>query len=144
MRALLDINVLIALLDASHAFHHRAHVWWAVEQGSGWASCPLTENGVIRIMTLPAYSAVRRFTVEELVGALNGFIANSDHEFWTDELTMRDTGLFAIDRIHGGRQLTDLYLLALAIRHKGRLATFDQHIPLSAVKKATPRQLCVL
>ncbi len=144
MRALLDVNLLIALLDASHAFHQRAHAWWAAEQGSGWASCPLTENGVIRIMTLPAYSAVRRFTVEELVGALNGFIANSDHEFWTDELTLRDASLFATDRIHGGRQLTDLYLLALAVRRKGRLATFDQHIPLSAVKKATHRQLCVL
>lgn len=144
MRSLLDINMLIALLDASHVFHGHAHAWWAAEGGSGWASCPLTENGVIRIMTNPSYSAGRRFTVGELITALAGFAGNSDHEFWPDSLSVRDSGVFSASRIHGGRQLTDLYLLALAAAHDARLATFDQNIPLSGVNTAERRHLCVV
>ena len=144
MRALLDVNVLIALVDGSHAFHQRAHQWWAAHARQGWASCPLVENGFTRIMANPGYSASRRFTVVELVGALSRFVAGSDHEFWPDSVTLRDSRVFAADRIHGSRQLTDLYLLALAVEHGGRLATFDRGIPLVAVKNAEERHLLVL
>ncbi|MCK9589317.1 MAG: TA system VapC family ribonuclease toxin [Terrimicrobiaceae bacterium] len=144
MRALLDVNVLIALLDAAHAFHQRAHEWWAKNSSRGWAGCPLVENGVVRIMVNPGYSATRRFHAEEIVNALSGFVGATDHEFWPDSLTLRDSKSFAPDRIHGGRQLTDLYLLALASRHGGRLATFDQGIPLSSVRTAKPSNLVVL
>jgi toxin-antitoxin system PIN domain toxin len=144
VRALLDTNVLIALLDASHAFHERAHQWWGVNAPYGWASCPLVENGFTRIMTNPAYSGSRTFAVEELVGALSRFVASSDHEFWPDSLTLRDSRVFATERIHGGRQLTDLYLLALAAEHGGRLATFDRTIALAAVKTARKENLLVL
>lgn len=143
MRALLDVNVLIALLDASHAFHQRAHDWWADQTEDGWASCPLTENGVIRIMANPGYSPSRRFTVQELVEALSKFVAASDHEFWPDAITLRDKQGFLIDRIHSSRHLTDLYLLALATKNRGRLATFDQGISISAVKTAKAKNLCV-
>jgi len=144
MRALLDVNVLIALLDATHSFHARAHVWWAAEAAEGWASCPLTENGVARIIARPAYSISRRFTVEEVVSALAQFAAGSDHEFWPDTLTVRNAAIFATERIHASRQLSDLYLLAMAAEHGGRLVTFDQGIPLSAVKTAAAGCLCVL
>jgi toxin-antitoxin system PIN domain toxin len=144
MRALLDVNVLIALLDASHTFHRRAHDWWADHVGEGWASCPLAENGVIRIMANPGYSPSRRFTVEELVAALLRFVAASDHEFWPDAITLRDGRVFATERIHSSRHLTDLYLLALAAKKGGRLVTFDQGIPISAVKTAKAENLCVL
>jgi hypothetical protein len=144
MRALLDVNLVIALLDAGHMFHHRAHAWWAAHARQGWASCPLVENGVTRIMTHPAYSASRRFAVEEVVHALSGFAAATNHEFWPDTLTLRDAKFFATDRIHGGKGITDLYLLALAIRHRGRLITFDQGIVISAVKTAKPKHLLVL
>lgn len=144
MRALLDVNVLIALLDAAHAFHQRAHEWWAKHSNRGWASCPLVENGVVRIMVNPGYSAARRFHVEEIVSALSRFVDATDHEFWPDSLTLRDSKCFVPDRIHGGRQLTDLYLLALASRHGGRLVTFDQGIPLSSVTMAKPLNLVVL
>lgn len=144
MRALLDVNVLIALLDTSHTFHQHAHEWWAKHSNHGWAGCPLVENGVVRIMVNPGYSATRRFHAEEIVNALSGFAEATDHEFWPDSLTLRDSKSFIPDRIHGGRQLTAIYLLALASRHGGRLVTFDQGIPLSSVKTAKPANLVVL
>lgn len=144
MRALLDVNVLIALLDGSHAFHARAHAWWAVHATSGWASCPLTENAVVRIMCHSAYSAARRFTASEIITALALFASATDHRFWPDDLSFRDPAVFDPSKIHGPKQLTDLYLLALAKKEGGRLATFDQAIPVSGVKGAGPRNLTVL
>jgi toxin-antitoxin system PIN domain toxin len=144
LRALLDVNVLVALLDASHAFHQRAHDWWTEQEDKGWASCPLTENGLLRIMAHPGYSRARRFTVEELVQALSKFVAGSDHEFWPDFATLRDDRLFATDRILSSRQLTDVYLLALAVERGGRMVTFDQGIPISTVRPARPENLSVL
>ena len=67
-----------------------------------------------------------------------------DHEFWADDISLRDTGLVNFDRVRGHNQITDLYLLALAVRHGGSLATFDQGIALSAVVNAQPRHLTLL
>lgn len=144
MRALLDINVLIALLDADHVFHTRAHTWWAANAGKGWASCPLTENGLVRIMCHPGYSQRIRLTPSRLVGLLSDFAAQSDHEFWSDDLSLRDTARFSADRIHGGRQVTDIYLLGLATSRQGQLVTFDESIPLSAVARAKSPNLRVI
>ena len=142
MRALLDVNVIIALLDPDHVFHERAHAWWAANRNHGWASCPLTENGVVRIMSHPAYSQKTRFTPGDLIGRLRQFAAQSDHEFWPDDISLRDEQIFATGRLHSSRQLTDLYLLALAVAHHGRLVTFDRGIPLSGVPHAKAEHLC--
>ena len=144
MRALLDVNVIIALLDPDHAFHERAHEWWAANTKSGWSSCPVTENGVVRIMSSPAYSPRMRFTPGDLISRLRTFVHQTDHEFWPDDISLRDESVFAAERIHGSRQVTDLYLLALAARHNGRLATFDTAIPISAVRTAKAGNLCVV
>ncbi len=144
MRALLDVNVVIALLDPDHAFHERAHDWWAVQAKSGWASCPIVENGVVRIMSNPGYSGKARFTPGDLISRLRTFATQTDHEFWPDDISLRDEKVFAAERIHSSRQLTDLYLLALAGKHDGRLATFDQGIPVSAVRIAKVENLCVI
>lgn len=144
MRALLDVNVIIALLDPDHAFHARAHAWWAANGKHGWASCPLTENGVVRIMSNPAYSQGARFTPGDLISRLQQFAAETNHEFWPDDVSLRDRKKISRERIHTSRQLTDLYLLALAIKHDGKLATFDRGIPLSAVLAAQPDSLCVI
>jgi len=143
MRALLDVNVIIALLDPDHAFHERAHDWWATNSKRGWASCPLTENGVVRIMSHPSYSQKARFTPGDLINRLRQFAEQSNHEFWPDEISLRDEKIFLAERIHSSRQLTDLYLLALATKHHGRLVTFDQGIPLSAVSRAKPANFCL-
>jgi toxin-antitoxin system PIN domain toxin len=143
MRALLDVNVIIALLDPDHAFHERAHVWWKANMKRGWASCPLTEYGVVRIMSNPNYSEKARFTPGDLIDRLRKFVTQSDHEFWPDEISLRDEKIFATERIHSSRQLTDLYLLALAVKHQGRLVTFDRGIPTSSVRHAGAVNLCV-
>jgi uncharacterized protein len=143
MRHLLDINVLIALMDPDHAFHRRAHAWWAAELRA-WASCPLTENGLVRIMASTAYSKTTRFTVADITARLSAFTGASDHAFWTDTLSLRDTRHFLHSSILSSKQITDLYLLALAVENQGCLATFDQHIPLAAVPTADSSHLVVI
>lgn len=144
MRALLDVNVLIALLDPDHTFHGRAHLWWKNHAKAGWASCPLTENGVVRIMSHSNYSRKLRLTPHDLVGLLARFVSGSDHEFWPDEISMRDAVLFDPSRQNSSRLVTDIYLLALAVRRGGRLATFDQDIPFAAVRSASASHLAQL
>jgi toxin-antitoxin system PIN domain toxin len=144
MRALLDVSVIIALLDPDHAFHERAHAWWATNGKRGWASCPLTENGIVRVMSNPNYSQKMRFSPDGLIGQLRKFAEQSNHEFWPDDISLRDEKFFATGRILGSRQLTDLYLLALAVKYRGRLATFDRGIPLSGVCLAKAVNLCVI
>jgi hypothetical protein len=144
MRALLDVNVVIALLDPDHSFHERAHAWWAAQAKSGWASCAIVENGVVRIISHPGYSPGARFTPGDLISRLRTFATQTNHEFWPDDVSLRDGKLFTAERIHGSRQLTDLYLLALAGKHAGRLATFDQAISISAVCGAKVESLCVI
>lgn len=143
MRSLLDVNVIIALLDPDHAFHERAHDWWSVNTKQGWASCPLTENGVVRIMSNPGYSQKARFAPDDLIGRLRQFAVQSNHEFWPDDISLRNESIFVAARIHSSRQLTDHYLLALATKHRGGLVTFDQGILLSAVRDAKAANLCV-
>ena len=144
MRALLDINFLIALLDEDHVFHDRAHDWWASNAQEGWASCPLTENGVVRIMCNPAYSARLRVAPGDVIGRMEAFARGADHEFWPDEISLRDASVFAADRIHGARQLTDIYLLGLTTRHGGRLVTFDRGVPINSVRAASSANLVAL
>lgn len=144
MRALLDINVIIALLDPDHAFHERAHDWWAANSRLGWASCPIVENGVVRIMSNPVYTSGSPFTPGDLIWRFRTFAQGTNHQFWPDDISLCDGSAFVVERIHGSRQITDLYLLALAVRHKARLATFDKGIPVSAVRAASAKNLSVV
>ncbi len=144
MRALLDINVLLALLDEDHAFHDRAHGWFGKHASLGWASCPLTENGLVRIRSHPNYHPVSKRSPSEVVAALRRFVASGDHEFWSDDLSLRDPERFDADLVPGPRQISDLYLLALATECGGRLVTFDDSIHLAAVPRATKDNLCVI
>ncbi len=144
MRALLDINVLIALLDPDHVFHDRAHGWWKRQFKSGWASCPLTENGVVRIMSNPAYSRTTKFRPGDLIERLDHFARQSNHEFWSDDLSLRDNTSFLREQLHSSRAITDIYLLALAVRHRGFLATFDEAIVISTVPGAVMGNLSVI
>jgi len=144
MRALLDVNALIALLDANHAHHERAHRWFQAEQADGWASCPLTENGVVRIMSHPHYSQIIRRTASEVIADLHLSTQYTHHQFWPDDLSIRDGLFIRPDRIQGPRQITDIYLLALAVKHGGRLVTFDTAIPRDLVIGATPAHIVVI
>jgi len=142
MRELLDIKVLIALFDPIHQHHGRAHAWLKANIRSGWASCPITQNGFVRIITQPRY--VRPVTVSEAVERLREATGTAHHEFWADEISISDRDRFRHERIHGPAQLTDLYLLALATHHRGRFVTFDQAIPFSALPATAAKHLVVL
>ncbi|MGO8763683.1 MAG: TA system VapC family ribonuclease toxin [Limisphaerales bacterium] len=144
MRALLDVNVIIALFDPDHALHERAHEWWAANVKRGWASCPLTENGVVRAMSNPNYSEKMQFPPADLINQLQKFAGQSDHAFWPDKISLGDERIFAAERIHSSRQITDIYLLALAVENQGRLVTFDRGISLSSVRNAKAANLCAI
>ena len=140
-RTLLDVNVLIALFDAGHVHHEAAHDWFADNRTQGWSTCPLTENGFVRVLINPRSGIDTPATA--VVKSLRAFCASGHHAFWPDDLSMRED-LFDLSYAHGHRQLTDVYLLGLAVRHDGRLATFDRGIPLKAVKGATAETLAVI
>jgi toxin-antitoxin system PIN domain toxin len=142
MRALLDVNVLIALLDADHTLHARATQWFADRAREGWASCPITQNGCVRILSHPGYP--NPLPVAAVVERLGEACATPIHEFWPDDISLLDAGVVDAARVHGPRQLTDVYLFALAIRHRGQFVTFDTAVPRDAVKGADNAHLLVL
>lgn len=134
MRSLLDVNVLIALLDPEHSRHEFIHEWWEQNVTAGWATCPLTQNGFVRITTQPRYRA--RMTPKEALSRLADVIRHPDHEFWPDDISIADARRIDGGRILGPNQITDIYLLALAVKHGGRLITFDAAVSLAAVRGA--------
>ena len=140
---LLDVNVLIALLDDAHLFSRRANGWLDAAQRR-IATCPIVENGVVRIMSAPAYSATHRAAPEQVAEGLKALAEALDHEFWPDDASLLDAALFDFSRLHGHRQITDAYLLALAVRRGGVLASFDAAVPLSAVRGAARKHLLAL
>lgn len=142
-RTLLDVNVLIALLDDAHVFSRRANEWLDAAPRRV-ATCPIVENGVIRIMSAPAYSATHRATPEQVADGLKALAQGLDHAFWPDEISLLDDTRVDFSRLHGHRQITDAYLLALAVQRGGALASFDEGVPLSAVRGAARRHLLTL
>lgn len=141
--ALLDVNVLVALFDPDHVHHEIAHDWFAEQREDGWATCPLTENGFVRVTSNPAYG-LDAARADQMAARLRTFTASGHHQFWADDLSLCDEGLFRLAAARGHRQLTDLYLLALAAGRGGRLATFDRSIPQEAVANARPEQLLLI
>ena len=142
MRGLLDTNVLIALLDSAHTMHGAAWAWLEEEIERGWASCPLTENGVVRIMSQPSYpnSHPAAEVGERLAEACN----SAEHVFWPEDISLLTEGLIEWRNILGPRQLTDAYLLALAVRNGGRFVTFDERISTKVVPEAVMAHLHII
>lgn len=142
MRALLDVNVLIAALDAGHVHHSRVREWLGAVGTAGWASSPLTQNGCVRIMSQPSYPSPLRPI--DVVERLREATAHPAHEFWADDISLLDPKLIRADRLLGPRQVTDGYLLALAVRHGGQLVTLDGRIPIETVPGARREHLLAL
>ena len=145
MRALLDVNVWIALIDPAHPHHPIAQDWFGV-YNQGFASCPLVQNGVLRIMANPSYDAGDdgQFAYPMLFDLLKRSIAKINHVFWSDNISLLDELHFNHHTILSHKQLTDIYLLGLAVAHGGCLVTFDRHIALSHVVGASKHHLIVL
>ena len=141
--ALLDVNVLVALFDSEHVHHNLAHDWFADHRDQGWATCPITENGFLRVLSNPAYGH-DRLRPERLGRMLRKFRASGHHEFWPDTISFADDRVLDLALVPGHRQITDLYLVGLAVRMKGCLATFDRTIPFKAVRGASASSLEVI
>ena len=141
MRGLLDVNVLIALLDAQRVHHDAAARWLRENIRHGWATCPITQNGCLRIMAQPAYpNRLPASTVAERLLATSP----DHHRFWPDEVSLLDPSMTDWEQVIGHKQITDVYLLALAVKRHGRFVTFDARIARSTVKGASDRSLCVI
>jgi toxin-antitoxin system PIN domain toxin len=141
--ALLDVNVLVAMFDPRHVFHSAAHSWFGLNRKHGWTTCPLTINGCIRILSSPGYPVLKQ-TPAQISGDLREFCGATDHHFWPDSVSLLDDTLFRMSAISGHQNITEAYLLGLAVRNHGRLATFDRSIPLHAVLGARPGNLALI
>jgi uncharacterized protein len=142
-RLLLDVNLWVALFDDAHTHSVEANA--LIERPrTKIASCPLVENGVVRVLNLPGYGNRGPLGLARVRDQLRNACTSMDHEFWPDDVSIADPALFNFDRIHGHNQITDAYLLALAVHHGGTLVTFDRAITLDAVRGAKAQHLLVL
>ncbi len=142
MRLLPDVNVWIALFDEAHS-HHSLAVRLMSKSRIKIATCPMIENGVIRILNLPSYSKFGPIGFETVAAKLQEVCSSVDHEFWPDGVTLRQANI-EWSRVLGHNQITDVYLLALAVSHGGCLASFDHRIALSTVASAQAKHLMLL
>ncbi len=133
MTFLLDINVLIALIDPVHVAHDVAHRWFEAQGHESWATCPLTENGVIRIVSHSNYPG-RPGSPAAVAAIVAELRSLAGHVFWPDDISLVGAEYVEAKRILTSGQVTDSCLLALAVAHDGRLTTFDRRMSTKAVK----------
>ena len=133
MTYLLDVNVLVALMDQDHAFNGRAHDWFAQFAQASWATCPITENGVMRILGHQRYRSGpgSPAVVAEMLRTLR---RHPGHIFWPDEISLLSFAPVRPEALVRSGRVTDAYLLALAVHKGGFLATFDRRLTATAVK----------
>ena len=131
MTVLLDVNVLVALLDPRHVFHDVAHDWFGARTDQ-WATCPITENGVIRVISHPRYpnTTGTPAAAADLVSQLRGL---PGHVFWPDSVSLLDDAVCDRQQLSASGHLTDAYLIALAVANSGQIATFDRRLVASAI-----------
>lgn len=123
--ALLDLNVLTALLWPAHEHHEPAHRWFGARANGRWATCPLTQLGFVRLVSNPSFSR-DALAPREAIALLKDNLGHPDHDFWSDSLQVPAALVPVESALQGYRQVTDAYLLALATRHRGLVATFDR------------------
>jgi len=142
LRALLDVNVLVALLDSGHLHHRAAMDWLAAHARAGWASCPLTQNGCLRILSLPSYPNPQ--PPARVAERLSAATADRSHAFWPDSVSLLEPNRLRWDRVLSTRHITDVYLLALAVKQGGCLVSFDRSVAVDAVAGAHKRHFVAI
>ena len=142
MLSLLDVNVLIALLDENHTHHESVVAWFTDHVDRGWASCPITQNGCLRILTQPRYP--NTLEVNDALELLRAAVSTRYHRFLADDISLLDAGVLDTRHLLGHRQLTDVYLLALAIAHGARLVILDRAVALASLREAPKSSLVVI
>jgi predicted nucleic acid-binding protein len=130
-RYLLDVNSWVALLDEAHLYHSTVLAF--MQKRPPIATCPLVENGLIRVLNLPSYSKLGPLGLESVLVKLREICVSADHEFWPDSLSLRSEHTIQWSKVAGQQYVTDVYLLAMAVSHHGCLVTIDQQLPLEAV-----------
>jgi toxin-antitoxin system PIN domain toxin len=128
---LLDVNVLLALADPMHVHHEAAHRWFASRESPAWATCPITENGFVRVASHPGYPN-RPGDVPVVLSVLRQLCAAQGHQFWSDDVSL--PAVLRPGAVVTHAHVTDVYLLGLAVHRSGQLATFDARIPAAAVQ----------
>lgn len=141
--ALLDVNVLLALSNPKHTHHEIAHDWFTDHHALGWATCAVTQNGFVRVLSNSAAGA-GPFRPAEVIDLLRRFCSAKEHVFWPDAVSLTDSKVFNPSHVRGHGQITDIYLLGLARKMGGYLATFDAGIPFAAVIGATRNTIAVI
>lgn len=131
--ALLDVNILIALFDIKHQHHDLVSRWFIKwrDDGNGWASCPMTQNGCIRVLSLPNYP--NSLALQEIKQKLTRAVQDPSHTFIHDNISLLQDDLINWRHIQGSRQLTDTYLLALAKHNQAVFVSLDGRIEMSTV-----------
>lgn len=133
MTFLLDVNLLIALIDPVHIHHGPAQDWFAAEGHRSWATCPITQNGAIRIVSNPRYANTSG-NAADVISILTEFVEADSHQFWPDDLSILASPIVDPQKLLTSAQITDTYLLALACSRNGQLATFDRRLSTAAVQ----------
>lgn len=142
VRSLFDVNFLLALLDRAHIHHSRAVDWLSENISGGWASCPITQNGCVRIMSNPRYT--NPTSPQDAVRRLNKATSTLGHKFWPDSMSLFESELIDWTKVITCRTITDAYLLALAVKNQGCLVTFDRGIDFGLVRGASAENLRIL
>jgi toxin-antitoxin system PIN domain toxin len=124
---LLDVSVLVALAWPQHESHEKAQHWFAHNATKGWATCPMVEAGFVRVVSNPAFSN-SAVSPRDATRALAISVQQPIHRFWADTISMIDALAPYQGRLAGHQQVTDFYLLALAIHHGGKLVTLDKRL----------------
>jgi len=125
VRYLLDVNVLVALAWPAHIHHESAHAWFDGRASAAWATCPSTQAGFVRVLSSPSFSP-DALSPQQAFVHLERLVAAAGHAFWADDKSLSSSPFVAVERIAGTKQVTDAHLLAVALRHRGALATLDR------------------
>ena len=142
MRDFPDVNILIALVDNRHTHHQRASDWFDNNHRQGWVTCPITQNGCLRIVSQPRYS--NQMSIADAMRRLSDLTGAIGHQFIHDDISLLTPGVIDISAVSGHRQLTDVYLLALAVAHDLRFVTLDRGVSMEAVSGADDTHLAVI
>jgi toxin-antitoxin system PIN domain toxin len=141
--ALLDVNVLVALSWPRHSGHVAALGWFTRHGRQGWASCPMTQAGLVRVLSSPSFSA-DAYTPAAAVRMLQANLEHPEHHFWPDDLGLLDALAQVHTPLQGHKQITDAYLLGLALHRQGRFVTADRSVKALLPKTAPPNSLVVI
>ena len=140
---LLDVNVLIAIASPTHQAHQKAQQWIGRHADEGWATCPFTETAFVRILSNPAFSP-NAVTPADALALLQANLRHPAHRFWEDDISfIQAAGPFS-KRLVGHRQVSDAYLLGLAIHREGKLATLDRAVLTLLQEKSPDRERVVI